>query len=245
MELEKIRFDESGLVPTVVQDHTTGDVLMVAWMNAEALARTLQTGETWFWSRSRQELWNKGATSGNRQHVVELRLDCDGDTLLVRVDREGPACHTGEDSCFFRPLAGEPPGARQASPLVAPPPEGDRAPLALVDLDSMELGILLNDLYTLIRMREAERPENSYTTYLFNSGLDKILKKVGEEATETVIAAKNGSAKELTAELSDLLYHLLVLMVERGLGLADICRELAGRAGRRPDPKFGAATREG
>ena len=244
MELEKIYFDEQGLVPTVVQDHATGDVLMVAWMNAESLARTLQTGETWFWSRSRKELWNKGASSGNRQRVVELRLDCDGDTLLVRVDRDGPACHTGEDSCFYRPLAGAPPRSPDERSLVTSVAVPDRS-LSVVDMDSMEVGILFNDLYTLIRMREAERPENSYTTYLFNSGLDKILKKVGEEATETVIAAKNGSAKELTSELSDLFYHLLVLMVERGLGLTDICRELAERAGRRPDPRFGVTVREG
>lgn len=243
MELETIRFDEQGLVPTVVQDHATGDVLMVAWMNAESLARTLQTGETWFWSRSREELWNKGATSGNRQHVVELRLDCDGDTLLVRVDRDGPVCHTGEDSCFYRPLTGETPRSNPKSAIVAAPAPPERS-VSVVDLDSMEVGILFNDLYTLIRMREAERPENSYTTYLFNSGLDKILKKVGEEATETVIAAKNGSAKELTSELSDLFYHLLVLMVERGLSLNDICKELAGRAGRRPDPAFHVTVRE-
>ena len=243
MELETIRFDEQGLVPTVVQDHVTGDVLMVAWMNAESLARTLQTGETWFWSRSREELWNKGASSGNRQRVVELRLDCDGDTLLVRVDRDGPACHTGEDSCFYRPLAGAPPRAKADSPILKAPAAPDRS-VSVVDLDSMEVGILFNDLYTLIRMREAERPENSYTTYLFNSGLDKILKKVGEEATETVIAAKNGSSRELTSELSDLFYHLLVLMVERGIGLTDICRELSERAGRRPDPKYGVPVRE-
>lgn len=243
MELETIRFDDQGLVPTVVQDHVSGDVLMVAWMNAESLARTLQTGETWFWSRSREELWNKGASSGNRQRVVELRLDCDGDTLLVRVDRDGPACHTGEDSCFYRPLAGPTPHSNAVSPIVTAVATPERT-VSVVDMDSMEVGILFNDLYTLIRMREAERPENSYTTYLFNSGLDKILKKVGEEATETVIAAKNGSARELTSELSDLFYHLLVLMVERGLGLTDVCRELAERAGRRPDPKYGVSLRE-
>jgi len=243
MELETIQFDEQGLVPTVVQDHATGDVLMVAWMNAESLARTLQTGETWFWSRSRSELWNKGASSGNRQRVVELRLDCDGDTLLVRVHRDGPACHTGEDSCFYRPLAGPTPHANGSSQIVAATAARERT-VSVVDVESMEVGILLNDLSTLIRLREAERPENSYTTYLFNSGLDKILKKVGEEATETVIAAKNGSSRELTSELADLFYHLLVLMVERGIGLTDVCRELAGRAGRRPDPRYGVTARE-
>jgi phosphoribosyl-ATP pyrophosphohydrolase/phosphoribosyl-AMP cyclohydrolase len=244
MEIEQIQFDERGLVPAVVQDHETGEILMLAYMNAESFARTLRTGETWFWSRSRGELWNKGATSGNRQRVVELRLDCDGDSVVVRVAAEGPACHTGERSCFFRPLAGAPPAlpaGRQIVPAKVVPPEPQ---LAVVDMKSMELGILLNDLYTLIRMREAERPEKSYTTYLFESGLDKILKKIGEEATETVIAAKNGSARELTSELADLLYHLLVLMVERGLGLEDICRELAARAGKAADPKHGAPARE-
>ena len=236
MDIEKIQFDERGLVPAVVQDHVTGEVLMLAYMNAESLARTLQTGETWFWSRSREELWNKGASSGKRQRVVELRLDCDGDSVIVRVEPAGPACHTGERSCFFRPLVG-------ASPEPAPP----RAPepqLSVVDMSSMELGILLHDLFTFIKLREAERPEKSYTSYLFNSGLDKILKKVGEEATETVIAAKNGSPRELTNEMADLLYHLLVLMVERGLGLHEVCRELAARAGRPANPKYTALSRE-
>lgn len=247
MELEKIEFDERGLVPAVVQDHETGEVLMLAYMNAESLARTLQTGETWFWSRSRQELWNKGATSGNKQKVVELRLDCDGDSIVVRVEQHGPACHTGERSCFFRPLAGAPPAPAPERQILTPKEAAAVASpqLSVVDMKSMEVGITLNDLYTLIRLREAERPDGSYTTYLFNSGLDKILKKIGEEATETVIAAKNASARELTSEVADLLYHLLVLMVERGLGLDDICRELAGRAGRTADPKYGVPTREG
>ena len=237
MMLETIRFDDRGLVPAVVQDSATGEVLMLAYMNADSMARTLQTGETWFWSRSREELWNKGATSGNRQRVVEMRMDCDGDALVVRVEPDGPACHTGERTCFHKPIAGEAPrpperavSAPKAKPLAAPA-------LALVDMSSMELGIQLNHLYTLIQRREAERPEGSYTTYLFNSGLDKILKKLGEEATETVIAAKNGSPKEMVAEISDLLYHLLVLMVERGIELKDVCGELSARAGRAADPK--------
>ncbi|HQR38295.1 MAG TPA: bifunctional phosphoribosyl-AMP cyclohydrolase/phosphoribosyl-ATP diphosphatase HisIE [Blastocatellia bacterium] len=243
MEIEKIEFDERGLVPAVVQDSTTGDVLMLAYMNAESLARTLQTGETWFWNRTHNELWHKGTASGHRQRVVELRLDCDGDAIVVRVDTDGPACHTGERSCFFRPLAGEAPAKKTNGSLVSVP-ERPEPTLSVVDMNSMELGILLNDLYTLIRLREAERPENSYTSYLFDSGLDKILKKIGEEATETVIAAKNGSARELTSEMADLLYHLLVLMVERGLGLQDICRELADRAGKSADPRYAARTRE-
>jgi phosphoribosyl-AMP cyclohydrolase / phosphoribosyl-ATP pyrophosphohydrolase len=240
-----------------VQDSATGEVLTLAYMNAESLARTLQTGETWFWSRSRQELWHKGATSGNRQRVVEIKLDCDADAIVVRVEPSGPACHTGERTCFFKQIAGEVPRpakerpakarhaeARAGSPIVSPPARTEPT-LSVVDMDSMELGILLHDLYTLIRLREAERPEKSYTSYLFNSGLDKILKKVGEEATETVIAAKNGSSRELTSEMSDLLYHLLVLMVERGIGLKDIGRELAERAGKPAPPKYVSPGKEG
>lgn len=240
MGLEKINFDDRGLVPTVVQDSASGQVLMLAYMNAESLARTLQTGETWFWSRSRQELWHKGATSGNRQRVVELRLDCDGDAVIVRVEPNGPACHTGEVSCFFQPLAGESPrpAADNARAIAAPEKRPVSPDLSVVDVDSMEFGILLTRLYALIRLREAERPEKSYTTYLFNSGLDKILKKVGEEATETVIAAKNGSKKELSSEISDLLYHVLVLMVDRGLDMSDVCRELAERIGKPANPKY-------
>ena len=234
MELEKINFDERGLVPAIVQDSETGEVLTLAYMNAEGLARTLQTGEAWLSDR-------RGAPGAARQRVVELRLDCDGDTLIVRVETDDPACHTGERTCFFRPLAGAPP--QSAGEGARPRPRGEPA-LSVVDMNSMELGILLNDLYTLIRMREAERPEGSYTSYLFNSGLDKILKKIGEEATETVIAAKNGSSRELTSEMADLLYHMLVLMVERGLGLQDVCRVLAERAGRRRDPSIGALARE-
>lgn len=235
--LETIRFDEQGLVPAVVQDSTTGEVLMVAYMNADSMARTLQTGETWFWNRSRGELWNKGATSGNRQRVVEMRMDCDADALVVRVEVDGPACHTGERSCFHRPLVGEVPRPPALAPIAA---ERQESSLALVDLSSMELGIQLNDLYMLIQHREAERPEGSYTTYLFNAGLDKILKKLGEEATETVIAAKNGTPREMVSEISDLLYHLLVLMVERGIELRDVCGELSARAGRAADPKYAA-----
>ena len=235
MMLETIRFDDDGLVPAVVQDSTTGEVLMMAYMNADSMAKTLQTGETWFWSRSRAELWNKGATSGNRQRVVEMRMDCDGDALVVKVEAAGPACHTGERSCFHRAIAGEPP-----RPAGAAPAEPAEPTLKVVDMSSMELGIQLNDLFTLIQHREAERPDGSYTTYLFNAGLDKILKKVGEEATETVIAAKNGAPREMVMELSDLFYHLLVLMVERGIELKDVCGELSVRAGRAADAKYAA-----
>lgn len=236
--IRNLKFDERGLISAVVQDHQTDEVLMLAYMNAESLARTLQTGETWFWSRSRGELWHKGATSGNTQRVVDLRLDCDGDAVIVRVDPKGPACHTGARTCFFR-------GAQEADAatvgqtggLPAPAGRGD-SQVALVDVPAMELGILLQDLYVLIQERKDQRPENSYTTYLFNSGLDKILKKVGEEATETIIAAKNEGSAGLSAEITDLLYHLLVLMAERDVSLRDITAELTRRLGRPANPKY-------
>ena len=194
--LEKVQFDSQGLVPAIVQDAATREVLMMAYMNRESLERTLETGETYFYSRHRQELWHKGATSGNLQSVKQVRVDCDFDTLLIEVAPAGPACHRGTYSCFE----------------VEPTIEG-----------------FLSKLYGLIEDRKEMRPEGSYTTYLFNSGIDKILKKVGEESAETIIAAKNESSAELVAEASDMIYHLLVLLVERGVALEDIARELESR----------------
>ena len=194
--LQKAKFGADGLIPAVVQDARTREVLTVAYMNREALQRTVERGETWFWSRSRKELWHKGETSGNLQTVVNVHLDCDEDAVLVEVEPKGPACHTGAYSCFG----------------VEPGIEG-----------------VLADLYKLIEQRKELRPEGSYTTYLFNSGLDKILKKVGEEATETVVAAKNPDAGRLTSETADLLYHVIVLLVERGVELDDVIRELKER----------------
>jgi phosphoribosyl-ATP pyrophosphohydrolase/phosphoribosyl-AMP cyclohydrolase len=185
------------LVPAVVQDARTREVLTLAYMNAESLARTLETGETWFWSRSRNELWHKGATSGNTQQVVSVNRDCDDDAIVVLVNPAGPACHTGARSCF--------------------------------EIDYGQLDGLLHELYELIKSRQAERPEGSYTTYLFDKGLDKILKKVGEESAETIIAAKNDDPKRLVAETADLLYHLLVMLVARGVNLDDVRDELAQR----------------
>jgi phosphoribosyl-AMP cyclohydrolase / phosphoribosyl-ATP pyrophosphohydrolase len=240
--IQNLKFDDHGLITTVVQDDDTNEVLMVAHMNAESLAKTLQTGETWFWSRSRRELWHKGATSGATQRVVDIRLDCDGDALLVRVNPNGPACHTGERACFFR-------GARDVeSPKPARVEEKNdsivkrvESPVSLVNVAAMDLGILLQDLFKLIQERKDQRPEGSYTSYLFNSGLDKILKKVGEESAETIIAAKNAGDDEgreqLSSEISDLLYHLLVLMVERDVSLHDIAAELSARAGKQANPK--------
>ena len=204
----QIQFDERGLIPAIVQDARTGAVLTLAYMNAKSLQKTLATRETWFWSRSRSELWHKGATSGNIQRLVEVRQDCDGDALLVLVEPCGPACHTGKQSCFHRDLAGE---------VI------DDAGLG------QSLGTVLDELYQLIESRQRERPEGSYTTYLFAQGLDKILKKLGEEASETIIAAKNDDSGQLISESADLLYHLVVLLVDRGVKLESIRDELVQR----------------
>jgi phosphoribosyl-ATP pyrophosphohydrolase/phosphoribosyl-AMP cyclohydrolase len=196
IDWDEIRFDERGLIPAIVQNAATREVLTLAYMNRESLLRTIETKQTWFWSRSRNELWHKGATSGNTQEVVSLALDCDRDAIIVLVNPAGPACHTGAVSCFDA-------GARP--------------------------GDLLDQLYELIQSRERERPAGSYTTYLFEAGLDKILKKLGEESAETIIAAKNDDDERLTAEVSDLVYHLLVLLVARGVSLAQVAQELEQR----------------
>src|SRR5215813_6516338 len=251
--IQNLKFDDHGLITAVVQDDDSEEILMIAHMNAESLAKTLQTGETWFWSRSRQELWHKGETSGATQRVVDLRLDCDGDALLVRVNPNGPACHTGERSCFFRG-AQDVEAAKSEEPVKVHEKSGEKSgeknppvikrvesPVSLVNVAAMDLGIQLQDLFKLIQERKDQRPEGSYTSYLFNSGLDKILKKVGEESAETIIAAKNAGDDEgrnqLSSEISDLLYHLLVLMVERDVSLYDIAAELSARAGKAANPK--------
>jgi len=201
MKLEELKFDEKGLIPAVVQEAGTGKVLMVAWMNRESLQKTLETGLTCFWSRSRQELWTKGETSGNLQHVVSVTADCDGDTLLVKVDKDGPACHTGSETCFFNDLW-------QSEERHEFTYEG---------------------LMALIEGRKSEPKEGSYTTYLFEKGLDKILKKIGEESTEVIIAAKAQDKKETVYEIADLAYHVMVLMTEAGITTDDIRAELAKR----------------
>jgi len=208
--LDGIRWDERGLVPAIVQDDLSKEVLMLAYMNEESLRRSLETGETWFWSRSRGELWHKGATSGHTQRIVSIRYDCDGDALLVRVRPNGPACHTGTYTCFTHPVTVEGEGTEEAvSDRFAP----------------------LGRLEEIIARRHAERPEGSYTTYLFEKGVDKILKKVGEETSEVIIAAKNPGTAELRSETADLLYHLMVLMRERGLSLDEVLGELDRRHG--------------
>lgn len=209
--LEDLRFDEQGLIPAVVQDASSRQVLTLAYMNAESLNRTLETHETWFWSRSRSCLWHKGESSGNTQRVVDILVDCDGDALTVLVAPHGPACHTGAQSCFHNHIGYD--GSIEEGPEHEP-----------------TLGDVLNGLYGVVESRKRERPEDSYTTYLFDQGLDKILKKVGEESAETIIAAKNEDRHALVKESSDLLYHLIVLFVERGLSLQEVSAELRERS---------------
>lgn len=202
---DHLKWDEHGLVPAIVQDAVSKEVLMLAYMNKTSLQRTIETGETWFWSRSRQELWHKGATSGHTQRVKQLHFDCDNDTILVLVDPQGPACHTGQYSCFDQQMG-----------------EQDKQPTG-------DVHTILSTLESIIAKREAERPEGAYTTYLFEQGRDKILKKVGEETAEVIIAAKNEDNDELRCEASDLIYHLMVLLRERGLPLRDVLSELVKR----------------
>ena len=200
MHLDELKFDEKGLIPAIVVDDETGKVLTLAYMNRESLAISMEKKLTCFWSRSRQELWLKGETSGNYQHIVSITADCDGDALEVRVKKDGPACHTGEESCFHNPVLGE---------------KADK--------------FQLEGLYQLLQSRKKELPEGSYTTYLFQKGLDKILKKVGEESTEVIIAGKAEDKAETIYEIADLAYHVLVLMVQLGISVEDIRKELASR----------------
>ena len=201
MMLDQLKFDEKGLIPAVVQDFYTKEVLTVAYMNRESLDITLREGKTCFWSRSRGELWRKGETSGNYQRVVSIKTDCDADALVVEVIKDGPACHTGAESCFFQSIFEDETVARFS----------------------------LEALYDLLVGRNEQRPEGSYTTYLFEKGKEKILKKVGEECTEVIIGAMKDSREETIYEISDLCYHVLVLMVSCGITIADIRAELASR----------------
>ncbi|MBQ8319693.1 MAG: bifunctional phosphoribosyl-AMP cyclohydrolase/phosphoribosyl-ATP diphosphatase HisIE [Clostridia bacterium] len=201
IKIEELKFDEKGLIPAIVVDSVTKEVLTLAYMNEESLKISIEEKRTCFWSRSRQELWRKGETSGNVQHIVSITADCDKDALVVVVDKEGPACHTGAESCFYQPVF-----------------END---------ERSEFS--LQGLMKLIEGRKTNPAEGSYTTYLFNKGLDKILKKIGEESTEVIIAAKAQDKKETIYELSDLAYHALVLMIEAGISLEDIHKELASR----------------
>ena len=201
VKIEELKFDENGLIPAIVVDAVTKKVLVLAYMNAESLKITMEKGKTCFYSRSRKALWLKGETSGNYQNVVSITADCDKDALTVVVEKEGPACHTGAESCFFNPV-----------------------------FESEELQeFSLEGLVKLIEGRKTEKKEGSYTTYLFEKGTDKILKKVGEECTEVIIAGKADDKKETVYEIADLCYHVLVLMIQMGISLEDIHRELASR----------------
>jgi len=200
IDINDLKFDADGLIPAIVVDAETSDVLTLAYMNRESLQISIEEGRTCFWSRSRHALWRKGATSGNVQHIVNIKTDCDRDALIVTVKKEGPACHTGEDSCFHETV-------HEAAPMP-------------VDIQS---------LYNLIAERKLHRKPGSYTTYLFDKGVDKILKKIGEEATEVVIAGKSGIKADAIYEISDLVYHVLVLMAEIHISPADIQQELSNR----------------
>ena len=201
IDIEQLKFDDKGLIPAVVVDAVSKKVLTVAYMNRESLNISMEKGLTCFFSRSRQELWLKGETSGNYQHIVSITADCDADALLVMVEKDGPACHLGTDSCFSNTLWYS---------------------------DSLS-EFSLQGLYGLLQERMAERPEGSYTSYLFNKGIDKILKKVGEECTEVIIAAKADDKKETVYEVADLAYHVMVMMVQMGITVEDVQKELASR----------------
>ena len=215
MDLDTLKFDDRGLIPAIVQDADTGKVLTLAYMNRKSLEISLEKKLTCFWSRSRRELWLKGETSGNYQHIVELRADCDRDALLVRVKKDGPACHLGTDSCF------------DGNPIYES--ELTEIPFMRARKIDMEEQFSYEGLYQLLQERNAQRPEGSYTTYLFEKGLDKILKKVGEECTEVIIAAKAEDHKETVYEIADLAYHVMVLMVQAGISLDEVKAELASR----------------
>lgn len=208
MILDTIKFDENGLVPAVLQDAKSGQILMVAYMNRESLEKTISSGKAVFYSRSRKTLWLKGETSGNYMNVETLWVDCDMDCLLLKVTPEGPACHTGKNSCFYRKL--------EADKFVEREEGGDKA-------------AILQQVYETILDRKKNHKEGSYTNYLFEKGLDKILKKVGEEATEVIIGAKNEGKDEVRYEIADLLYHLMVLMAEKQLAWDEVFQELEKR----------------
>ena len=201
LNIDDLKFDEKGLIPAIVTDAVSGKVLMMAYMNRESLQVSMEKGLTCFWSRSRQELWLKGETSGNYQHIVSITADCDRDTLLIKVEKDGPACHTGNETCFNDEIW-----------------ESDE-----------RHEFTLEGLMELLKGRKAEKKEGSYTTYLFEKGLDKILKKVGEECTEVIISAKDKDKANTVYEIADLAYHVMVLMIEAGISLEDIHRELASR----------------
>ncbi|RDW21170.1 bifunctional phosphoribosyl-AMP cyclohydrolase/phosphoribosyl-ATP diphosphatase HisIE [Oceanobacillus chungangensis] len=201
INIDQLKFDTSGLIPAIVQDAETGKVLTLAYMNEESLKKTIETSETWFFSRSRLELWNKGETSGNKQEVKKITFDCDADALLIQVNPIGPACHTGEETCFNNNLYSNDTPAHQ----------------------------IVSEVVAKIKQRRANPTEGSYTAYLFEKGMDKILKKIGEETSEVLIGAKNNDKAEVTSEIADLTYHTLVLMELMDVSVGDIKNELKKR----------------
>jgi phosphoribosyl-ATP pyrophosphohydrolase/phosphoribosyl-AMP cyclohydrolase len=209
MNFGELKINADGLIPAIVQDASTNEVLMMAYMNEESFSKTIESGQTYFYSRSRSEIWHKGETSGHFQNVKSIDADCDSDTLLIKVEQIGVACHTGEMSCFFNNISGT---------------STDK-----VDPEMLDGGEILKELYAVIQDRKANPREGSYTNYLFDKGIDKILKKVGEESAEVIIAAKNNNKEEIRNEMSDLFYHLFVLLVETGVSPEDIFSVLRSR----------------
>ena len=222
MDLSNLKFDAQGLIPAVVLDDETGEILTLAYMNRESLEISIREKRTCFWSRSRAELWRKGETSGNVQHIRRIVADCDGDALLVKVDQTGAACHTGHRSCFFTPLWNE--------------GEGKNLPVPEPDNESI-YGVLA-ELYRVILYKREHGGEKSYTKYLFMKGQDKILKKVGEESAETIIASKNNSRQEVIYEMSDLWYHCMVLLAYHGITPSELLHELSGRRSKENNSKY-------
>lgn len=223
--LQKIRWNADGLIPAVVQDVETREVLMLAYMNEESLRRTLQEKQAWYYSRSRQSLWRKGETSGHTQEVVDLKFDCDQDSVLLTVKQTGMACHENYFSCFHYAAADE--KAAEFKTVGEPEVRAD-----------IPLGQTLELLAEVIHTRNLERPEGAYTTYLFEKGIDKILKKVGEESAESIIAAKNNDPEEIRSEVSDLFYHLLVMLEDRGVSLKEISQVLLGRQNKKHEKDY-------
>ncbi|AHF06421.1 bifunctional phosphoribosyl-AMP cyclohydrolase/phosphoribosyl-ATP diphosphatase HisIE [Desulfitobacterium metallireducens] len=223
--LKKIKWNADGLIPAVVQDVETREVLMLAYMNEESLRRTLQEKQAWYYSRSRQSLWRKGETSGHTQEVVDIKFDCDQDTVLLTVDQTGMACHENYFSCFHYAVDDE--QAIEFKTVGEPEVRAD-----------ISLGQTLDMLAEVIHTRNLERPEGAYTTYLFEKGIDKILKKVGEESAESIIAAKNNAPEEIRGEVSDLFYHLLVMLEDRGVNLKEISQELLGRQNKKHEKDY-------
>ena len=220
IDITELKYDENGLIPAIVFDAESGSVLMLAYMNAESLKISIDEGRTCFWSRSRKELWRKGETSGNVQLIVNIAADCDKDTLLITVKKSGAACHTGADSCFFEEIYNGSSKKETQSGVSSILPQKTKGQSPCFSLDT---------LHGIIEDRKINRVPGSYTTYLFEKGIDKILKKFGEESTEVIIAAKDANKKETVYELADLVYHAMVLMTEMNITLEDIRKELASR----------------